>query len=154
MLWIVPPGVPHPFGSGAGRCERGGIQSGGHVSDRHRHPWRPAGACPVPTKPARCLIQPRPDGAGEHPGSRSFHRRSSIIGIGLPPPVASALLDGLLATCGRDCDQVISRSASADLIRHPVYQEWIVPMADCHCEAGTAHILVDQPMIAWGATPS
>ena len=53
---------------------------------------------------------------------------------------------------GRERDQVISRSASADLIRHPGYQERIVVMADYHCEAGTAHILVDRLIIASGAT--
>ena len=45
---MIPSGDRHPFGSGAGRCERGGIQSVRRVSDRHRHPWRPARLCPMP----------------------------------------------------------------------------------------------------------
>jgi len=46
-----------------------------------------------------------------------------------------------------------SHSAGTELVRHPGYQERIVVMADYHCEAGIAHILVDQPMTASGATP-
>jgi len=74
----------------------------------------------VPTKPARCLIQLRPDGAGEHLGSRSFPRRSSIIGIRLPPPTrpsARARTPSRLFT-GVPRASVTRRSAGADLMRH------------------------------------
>jgi len=122
MPWIVPPGNPHLLGSDAGRCADAHAES---VQRAGGQLWRLCQAAgPVPDAQGVCLVPVR--GYGQTVPmviliADYLIGEDRSTGVSLRPPTRPSARPRTVyqALYGRARDQLISRTASNQLVRHP-----------------------------------